>query len=100
MVGRQPNVWYIILVGYKHLASKGVFYLGGRGCVLCQFIEPVTFARCEFIFALWNIALGGYLDTRRNIYGMTVDLKYIIYIIISKFKAIEHTRMLVSLAIN
>ena len=32
--------------------------------LLCQFIEPVTFA---FIFALRNIVLGRYLDTRRNI---------------------------------
>ena len=56
-----------ILVGCKHRASEGVFYTGGRGCVLCQFIEPVTFARCMFIFALQNIALGRYLDTRRNI---------------------------------
>ena len=39
-----------------------MFYIGGRDCVLCQFIEPVTFARCTFIFALRNIALGGYLD--------------------------------------
>ena len=81
-----------------------MFYIGGRGCVLCRFIEPVTFARCAFIFALWNIALGGYLDTRRNIkniYGMTVDLKYIyIYIYsIAKFSAIERTRKLASLAI-
>ena len=45
---------------------EGVFYIGGRGFV-CQIIEPVTFARCAFIFALCNIALGGYLDTRRNI---------------------------------
>ena len=57
-----------ILVGCKHRASEGVFYIhvGGRGFV-CQVIEPVTFARCAFIFALRNIALGGYLDTRRNI---------------------------------
>ena len=58
-----------------------MFYIGGRGCILLQFIEPVTFARCAFIFALRNIALGGYLDTHRNIYnicGMMVDLKYII----------------------
>ena len=45
--------------------------LGERRPVLhrrfCQFIEPVTFARCVFIFALRNITLGGYLDTRRNI---------------------------------
>ena len=27
----------------------------------CQFIEPVTFARCAFIFAFRNILLGGYL---------------------------------------
>ena len=48
----------IILVGCKHRASEGVFYIGGRGFV-CQIIEPVTFARCAFIFALGNIALGG-----------------------------------------
>ena len=44
-----------------------MFYIGGRGCVLCQFIEPVMYARCAFIFALWNNALGVNLDTRRNI---------------------------------
>ena len=32
--------------------------MGGRGCVLCQFIEVVTFARFAFIFALRTIALG------------------------------------------
>ena len=45
---------------HKHRASKGMFYIGGRGCVLCQFIEAVIFARCAFIFALQNITLGGY----------------------------------------
>ena len=44
-----------------------MFYIGGHGCVLCQFIELVTFEHCAFIFALRNIALDGYLDTRRNI---------------------------------
>ena len=72
------------LVGCKHRASEGVFYIGGRSCVLCQFIEPFTFACCAFIFALQNIALCEYLDTRRNIsniYGMTYGLKHIyIYI--------------------
>ena len=34
--------------------------------LLCQSIEPAMFARCVFIFALQNIALGGYLDIRRN----------------------------------
>ena len=68
-----------------------MFYIGGRGFV-CQIIEPVTFARCAFIFALWNIALGGYLDTRRNIYGTT----YGIYI---ENSCIEQTRKLASLAI-
>ena len=57
----------ILLVGCKHRKSEGVFYIGGRDCVLCQFIEPVTFARGTFIFVLRNIASGGYLDTRRNI---------------------------------
>ena len=54
------------IVGCKHLASEGVFYIDGRGFV-CQIIELVTFARCAFIIALQNIALGGYLDTRRKI---------------------------------
>ena len=49
------------------IMSEGVFYIDSRGCVLYQFIDPVTFARCAFIFALCNIALGGYLDTHRNI---------------------------------
>ena len=60
-------------------ASEREFYIGDS-TLLCQFIELVTFARCAFIFALRNIAVGGYLDTRRNIYniyGMTVDMKYI-----------------------
>ena len=57
----------LLLVGCKHRVSEGVFYIGGCDCVLCQFIEPVTFARCAFIFALRNITLVGYLDTRRNI---------------------------------
>ena len=35
--------------------------------LLYQFIEPVMFVCCAFIFALRNITLGGYLDTRRNI---------------------------------
>ena len=56
----------ILLVGCKHRASEGLFYIRGREFV-CQIIEPVTFARCAFIFALRNIALGVYLDTRRNI---------------------------------
>ena len=55
-----------ILVGCKHRASEVLLYIGGRGLV-SQIIEPVTFARCAFIIALWNIALDGYLDTRRNI---------------------------------
>ena len=61
-----PSVDNNILVGSKHRASEGVFYIGGRRFV-CQIIEPVTFACCVFIFVLRNIALDGYLDTRRNI---------------------------------
>ena len=48
------------------MASEVLLYIGGRGLV-SQIIEPVTFARCAFIIALQNIALDGYLDTRRNI---------------------------------
>ena len=55
-----------IIVGCKHRASEVLLYIGGRGLV-SQIIEPVTFARCAFIIALRNIALDGYLDTRRNI---------------------------------
>ena len=61
----EVPLYYI--VGCKHRASEGVFHIGGCDCVLCQFIESVTFARCAFIFALRNIALSGYLDTHRNI---------------------------------
>ena len=57
---------YSILVGCKHRSSEVLLYIGGRGLV-SQIIEPVTFARCAFIIALRNIALDGYLDTRRNI---------------------------------
>ena len=56
----------LLLVGCKHRASEVLLYIGGRGFV-CQIIEPVTFARCAFIFALRNIALDGYLEIHRNI---------------------------------
>ena len=48
---------YILLLTQKKKKKKSV----------SQIIEPVTFARCAFIIALRNIALDGYLDTRRNI---------------------------------
>ena len=48
-----------------------MFYIG-----VYQIIEPVTFARCAFIFALRNIALGGYLDTRRNINFRTFTARH------------------------
>ena len=53
------NVFHsCILVGCKHRASEGVFYIGDRGCVLCQFIQPVILhTECR------NVALGEYLDT-------------------------------------
>ena len=45
----------------------------------CQFIEPVTFARCAFIFAFRNILLGGYLwravCVKTNFYRATNSLK-------------------------
>ena len=57
---------------------KYEFYIGGS--TLLRQLR----SRCAFIFALRNIALGGYLDASRNIqniYGMTYGLKYIyIYI--------------------
>ena len=59
-------IFYYYIVGCKHRASEVLLYIGGRGLV-SQIIEPVTFARCAFIIALRNIALDGYLDTRRNI---------------------------------
>ena len=65
----------LAIIGCKHRASEGVFYIGGRGCVLCQFIEPITFARCAFIFGLRNIALGGYLkNILKQIYRKFVPL--------------------------
>ena len=68
----------------------GVFYIGGRGCVLYQFIELATFARCAFIFALRNIRRNIYIEHLRN----DSRPKYI-----AKFRAIECTRKLASLAI-
>ena len=68
-------------------------YIGSRGCVLCQFIEPVTFARCVFIFALRNIALGRYLvEHIRHDVRPEKD--------IAKLRAIERTRKLASPAIK
>ena len=61
------NKWQAILVRCKHRASEGVFYIGGRGCVLCQFIEPVTFASCAFLFPLQTITFSGCFNTRKII---------------------------------
>ena len=56
------------------------FYIDGSA-LLCQFIEPVMFVRYSFIFALQNITLGRYLDTRRNIYEpLQHDVRPEIYI--------------------
>ena len=54
---------------------------------------------CLYLFALQNIALGRYLDTRRNIleHLRNNDVRPDIYIY--KISAIEHTRKLASLAI-
>ena len=52
-----------LLENAQRWASKREFYIG-RSTLLCQFIEQVTFACCMFIFALQNITLDGYLDTR------------------------------------
>ena len=57
-----------------------MFYIGGRGCVLCQFIELVTFARCAFIFALRNIALDRYLETFRTFLNNNLPEIIILYI--------------------
>ena len=67
MTYHRPEIYIIELyivyitstVGCKHRASEVLLYIGGRGLV-SQIIEPV-------IIALRNIALDGYLDTRRNI---------------------------------
>ena len=40
----RRDIYIYILVGCKHRASEGVFYIGGRGFV-CQIIDLVTFAR-------------------------------------------------------
>ena len=51
---------------YKNRASEGVFYIGGHGCELCQFIELVTFVHCVLYLHCRNIALGGYLNTQKH----------------------------------
>ena len=58
-----PDFRYIYIYTSRMQASgermRVLHNIGGRDCVLCQFIEPATFARCAFIFALRNIALRG-----------------------------------------
>ena len=61
---------FLFFITSKMQASgerRGVLHRRPRICMPNDLIEPVTFARCAFIFSLRNIALGGYLDTRRNI---------------------------------
>ena len=50
--------FYNKLVGCKHRASEGLFYIGSHVCVLGQFIESVTFARCAFIFCIVEYRIG------------------------------------------
>ena len=65
------RVWYCIvcysMVPYYTSKLYSIGQANTSSTLLCQFIEPVTFVHCAFIFALRNITLGGYLDTRRNI---------------------------------
>ena len=70
-----PAIYIYKLVGCKHRTSEGVFYIGGSGCVLCQFIEPAIFACCALIFALRNTALGGYLDTQKHFEHLRNDVR-------------------------
>ena len=39
----------IHIVGCKHQASEGVIYIGGCGCVLCQFIEQVMYLNIVYL---------------------------------------------------
>ena len=39
MLATHPTTTIYTVVEFKHRASEGMFYIGGRGCVLCQFIE-------------------------------------------------------------
>ena len=55
---RQQRLFYLS----RHSLSHSTTVMMSR-----TYIEPVMFARCAFIFVLQNIALGGYLDARRNI---------------------------------
>ena len=58
----------------QHWASEGKLYLGD--CVLLKFDEPITFVYWVlYLHIRRNIALGRYLDARRNIFRMTYVLK-------------------------
>ena len=48
--------------------------------IIVPIIELVMFVHCVFIFALQNIALGGYLDTRTNIEDLRHDVRPEIHI--------------------
>ena len=63
----------IIIVGCKHWASEGVFYIGGCGFV-CQIIEPVTFARCDCFSGASNTAMS--ISLHGYIHGATITVKF------------------------
>ena len=76
-----------------------MFYIDGRDCVLCQFVESFTFALCALylhcyictvIFALRNIALVGYFfgDHWRN--WPTCNFAVQTYCILTSEKTAEH----------
>ena len=81
----------------QHWASKDDYIR--RSKFLYQFIDPVTFSHCAFIFALRNITLGGYLDTQKHLEHLRHDERPDIYIV--KILAIETLyRKLASLAVK
>ena len=69
--------------------ANAEFYIGGS-TFLCQFIEPIAFARCAFIFAWWNNTLGGYLDTHEHL-RHEVRPEIYLYIIILKSIRVQLT---------
>ena len=75
LMTRQCSGWCVH--SFHSMTCMGMevyeYYIGGS-TLLCQIIETVMLARCTCIFALWNIALGGYLDTRRNMFLFVISV--------------------------
>ena len=85
-------------MGCKHRASEGVFYIGGRDCVLCLLIEPVTFGRCAFIIASEaSFLVSSIMDFLYNnyIHIIIINPFFFFFFLIAQVMLITHDRCMI-----